>query len=106
CRECGGTGGLCRLVLTTLLADRMDVGRADGGGRGCRRTEPRRRPCRSGRGGCACGGALRARRRDVHWILLPPLPATTARHLRHGRARRRRDRRPAPARAECLRSFG
>ena len=45
------------------------------------------------------------RRRGVHRILLPVLPATTARHLRHARACRRRDRRPASARAERLGSF-
>ena len=45
--ERGGAGGVRRLVRAALLADHLDVGRADGRRGGDRRTEPRRRPSRT-----------------------------------------------------------
>ncbi len=54
-----------------VLVDHLDVGGADGRGRGGGRSEPRRGPSRPGREGGARRGPLRLRRRGVHRDLLP-----------------------------------
>ena len=61
--ERGGSGGIRRVLHAAVLADHMDLRRADGRGRGGRGTESRRGPSRSRRRGGACGRAFRVRRR-------------------------------------------
>ena len=78
--ERGGAGGVRGLLHAALLADHLDVGRADGRGRGGRRPEPRRGPartaptrrCTSPRAIGLAGAAFIGR-------LLPVLPAAAAR---------------------------
>ena len=60
--ERGRAGGVRRLVLAAVLADHLDVGRADGRGGGGGRAEPRRRAAGPGRRGGARRGAHRASR--------------------------------------------
>src|SRR5437763_42474 len=97
-------GGVRRLVYGAVLADHVDVCGADGR-RGRRRgAEPRRGKWRWLSRRRSRRGAHRVRECGLRGILLPVLPAPTARDIRTAPARSRRGRRAAAAGAERVRT--
>jgi len=86
------TGRICRFIYTAFLINNLDVGRFDGSGGGRCGAKPWRRQPRQSQCGGSHGGQIWNDRRRVHRACVLFLSGTTARHFRHERTRRCRDR--------------